>query len=205
MAGENCPAIVQNTQPCAITGRVCRLLGGAGAILPWVTQKTYDPAIMNEPNPIHSIHSPSRQQASILVVDPSPLSLIATAGVLDYQGYACVCARSKEAAVQGLTMTRQDLVVWDVANDAMEVLEALEEMRGQTDYENLPAVMIAESRWAGLEKKAEVAEAPTRCLFKPIDPNSLIAVVHQVLYMPTLLRAHRRKGSKPSRPGWVTL
>ena len=160
---------------------------------------------MNSPNPIHTIHSSRRQQASILVVDPSPLSLIATAGVLDYQGYACVCARSSDAALQGLSMGRQDLVVWDVADDAAAVVETVAEMRSQSDYEDLPVVMIAESRWAGLEKKAEIADAPTRCLFKPIDPNSLIAVVHHLLYMPTLVRAHRRKGSKPSRPGWVTL
>ena len=146
-----------------------------------------------------------RKSASIIVVDPDPISLIAMAGVLDYQGYGCICARTADAALQALEMGTQDLVVWDVADDAGEVLMTIEEMRGQKGYEDLPAIMIAEARWAGLEKKAEAMEQPSRCLFKPIDPNSLIAVVHQVLYMPSLVRAHRRKGSKPSRPGWVTL
>lgn len=146
-----------------------------------------------------------RKPASIIVVDPNPLSLIAMAGVLDYQGYGCICARTADAALQALEMGTQDLVVWDVADDAAESLMALEKMRAVNGYEDLPAVMIAESQWAGLEKKTEAMEQPTRCLFKPIDPNSLIAVVHQVLYMPSLVRAHRRKGSKPSRPGWVTL
>ena len=149
--------------------------------------------------------SSSNKPASIVVVDPSPISLIALAGVLDYQGYGCICARNSDAAIQALGMGRQDLVVWDVADNAVGALDSIEHMRQTEGYEELPAVLIAESQWAGLEKKAEAMSQATRCLFKPIDPNSLIAVVHQVLYMPTLVRAHRRKGSKPSRPGWVTL
>ena len=145
------------------------------------------------------------KQASILVVDPDPLSLIAMAGVLHTQGYNCTCARTADAAEKALQMARQDLVLWDVADDAAAVVDALGKMRQLPDYDQLPAVLVAESRWAGLETKAEAMQAPTRCLFKPIDPNSLIAVVDHVLWMPTLVSAHRRKGSTPSRPGWVTL
>ena len=155
--------------------------------------------------PVHTPASGQRKPASIVVVDPSPLSLVATAGVLDYQGYGCICARTADAAMQALDMGQQDLVVWDVGDDAAQVVESLAKMRAIEKYKDLPAVLIADSMWAGLEKKTEAMQVATRCLFKPIDPNSLIAVVHQVLYMPTLVRAHRRKGSTPSRPGWVTL
>jgi len=156
---------------------------------------------------IDSSHSnrSGRQLASIVVLDPSPISLLVLAGVLDSQGYRCTCARSGDAAVQALGMAQQDLLVCDVADDAALALETLEKMRSVQGYENLAAVLIAESRWAGLEKKTEVLPQATRCLFKPIDPNSLIAVVDQVLWMPTLVASHRRRGSSPSRPGWVTL
>ncbi|MGB7342997.1 MAG: response regulator [Pirellulaceae bacterium] len=147
----------------------------------------------------------ARKPASIVVIDANPLSLIAMAGVMDYQGYAVVCARTGEAGIEAFEMGPQDLVLCDVGDDAADALANLATMRQQKGYENLPAVLIAESQWAGLEKKAEAMEAPTRCLFKPIDPNSLIAVVHQVLYMPTLVKAHRKRGTRPSRPGWVTL
>ena len=153
--------------------------------------------------------APARQkmakQASIVVVDPDPLSLIATAGVLHTQGYNCTCARTGAAAVQALQMARQDLVVWDVADDAAAAIENLDKMRKLPDYEQLPAILIAESRWSGLETKTEAMTTPTRCLFKPIDPNSLFAVVDHLLWMPTLISAHRRKGSTPNRNGWVTL
>lgn len=140
-----------------------------------------------------------------MVLDPSPVSLLALAGVLDAQGYACTCARNGDAAIQALGMTQQDLLVCDVADDAAAALETLERMRAVEGYESLAAVLIAESRWAGLEKKAEALAQATRCLFKPIDPHSLIAVVDQVLWMPTLVNSHRRRGTSPSRRGWVTL
>ncbi len=151
------------------------------------------------------VRSDARKRASIVVIDPSPLSLIATAGVMDYQGYAVVCARTAQAGTEAFSLGPQDLVLWDVADDAAGALDDLATMRQQTGYEELPAVLIADSMWAGLEKKADSMDAATRCLFKPIDPNSLIAVVHQLLYMPTLVKAHQRRGKRSSRPGWISL
>ncbi len=146
-----------------------------------------------------------KKQASIVVVDPSPLSLIATAGVMHSRGYGCVCARTADSAIEALKMGNQDLVLWDVADDAAAVLESIESMRKIPGYETLSVVMIAESRWAGLEKKAEAMKVPTRCLFKPIDPNALLAVVDHLLWMPSLISAHRKRGTKPSQLGWITL
>ena len=162
---------------------------------------------MRQIDPSHRSPSPKKlaNHASIVVVDPDPLSLIAMAGVLHTQGYICTCARTSEAAEQALQIARQDLVLWDVADDAAAVIDALGKMRQLPDYEQLPAVLIAESRWSGLESKTEAMATPTRCLFKPIDPNSLLAVVDHVLWMPTLVSAHRRRGSTPRRNGWVTL
>jgi CheY-like chemotaxis protein len=147
----------------------------------------------------------ARKKASIVVLDPSPISLLALAGVLDSQGYGCVCARDGDAAIGALAMGTQDLIVADVGEDAAATLATIERMRSITPYEQLPAVLIADARWAGLENKIEAMKQATRCLFKPIDPNSLIAVVDQVLWMPQLVDAHRRRGSSPTRPGWVTL
>ncbi len=147
----------------------------------------------------------SRSRGSVVVVDPNAISLLVLAGVLDSQGYSCVCARNRDAAMQALTMSQQDLLVCDVGDDATAALEMLPQMRSMPGYENLAAVLIAESRWAGLEKKTEAMSQATRCLFKPIDPHSLLAVVDQILWMPTLVENHRRRGSSPSRPGWVRL
>lgn len=161
-------------------------------------------------NPIHidaghDAGKPNRKAASIVVLDASPLSLLALAGVMDRHGYGCICARTGDAAVQALSMGRQDMIVADMGSDATAVLDVVARMRATEGYDDMPAVLIADAKWAGLEKKCEAMNVATRCLFKPIDPNSLIAVVEQTLWLPTLVAAHRRRGSRPSRPGWVSL
>ena len=162
-------------------------------------------SIRNDRVDIGASKGRKNQSASVIVWDPSPLSLLALAGVLDGQGYRVVCARDSASVIESLAMGPHDLFVCDVGDDAAEALATLQTLRKSEDAEELPAVMIAESRWAGLEKKCEALPIPTRCLFKPIDPNSLIAVVDQLLWMPTLVKGHRRRGSQPSRPGWVSL
>ncbi len=158
---------------------------------------------MKQTNPIKDPQTSRR--AAIVVVDPNPISLLTLAGVLDSQGYRCTCARSAAAALESLNMGSQDLIVWDVADDAQLALDTLSEMRSRDDHTGLVAVLLADAKWAGLEKKAEAMPTATRCLFKPIDPNVLITVVDQALWMPSLVQTHRRRGSRPSRPGWVTL
>ncbi|TWU59269.1 hybrid sensory histidine kinase in two-component regulatory system with EvgA [Rubripirellula tenax] len=160
---------------------------------------------MHHVEPGHDRPSKSSRRASIVVLDAGPISLLTLAGVLDHQGYACICARNGASALEALSMGRQDLLVADVGDDAAAVLADLEKMRSVDTYQDLPAVLIADAKWGGLEKKTEIMAAPTMCLFKPIDPNTLIAVVDQILWMPNLVAAHRRRGSRPSRPGWVSL
>ncbi|MEM9645609.1 MAG: hypothetical protein AAF989_11510 [Planctomycetota bacterium] len=154
--------------------------------------------------PVSIARRVSRPSTSVVVIDPSPLSLLATAGVLDQQGWQCVCGRSAQMALESLSMGPQDLFVWDVGDDAVCALEGIQQVRDVKGYESVPAVFLADAKWAGLEKKVESMPA-TRCLFKPIDPPALIAVTEQLLWMPGLVDAHRNRGSRPTRPGWVGL
>lgn len=156
------------------------------------------------PNSAENAASP-KSRVTVLVIDASPLSLIATAGVLDTQGYACICARSLEQAISAMAMGPIDMVVCDVGNDAPSALETLVAIRSKEDNADLPAIMIADVKWAGLEKKTEKLSAVTRCLYKPIDPGSLIAVAEQLLVLPQIVASHRRRGTRPGRPGWVSL
>lgn len=159
---------------------------------------------IDPPHPAAGLDGKPRP-ANVIVWDASPISLLTLAGVLHSQGHHCVCARQGKSVVDALAMGPQDMIVADVGDDAAATLEVIAEVRSRDGYADLPAVLIAESKWAGLEKKCESDLAPTRCLFKPIDPNALIAVVDQTLWMPSLVAAHRRRGSRPSRPGWVSL
>jgi CheY-like chemotaxis protein len=205
-----------------------------------------------------------KNNATVVVADPKPLSLLATAGVLHHDGLRCVCARTIDAVLKacgvgaeglvghndlvdngdpsnadaqhladelvemvddaaaaalrvdegetGVPEKRDvhvkptanvDLLIWDVGDQVIDVLGAIEQIR--ESLPELPVILLAESKWAGLEKKTEAMSAPTRCLYKPIDPSALLAVAEPLLWMPALQTAHRQRGSRPSRPGWLTL
>jgi DNA-binding response OmpR family regulator len=104
-----------------------------------------------------------------------------------------------------MSMGPIDLVVCDVGNDAPAALETLVGLRATDANADLPAILIADAKWSGLEKKTETLSAVTRCLFKPIDPGSLLAVADQLLLLPQIVASHRRRGTRPGRPGWVSL
>jgi len=154
----------------------------------------------------HAHHTPHDRRCSgrILVIDADPISLVAMAGVLDAEGFECLCARSLDAACKAVDAHPLDLVVCDVGNDPSVVLEGLARMRASDGRASLGAVLIADSCWSGLERKTERLTA-THCLFKPIDPSSLLPVVEQAIWMPHLIETHRRRGTRPSRPGWLKL
>lgn len=145
-------------------------------------------------------------KATILVVDASPIGVTATAGVLDTQGYDCYCARTAGAAGKAVDSTTIDLMVWDVGDDAMQAIEQIQDLREQyaKQLADVPVILIADGCWAGLEQRLD-SVAPARCLFKPLDPNTLIDLVQQALWVPHIIRGHHMGGKKANRPGWVSL
>ena len=142
--------------------------------------------------------------ATILVVDPSPITLLGTAGVLDSFGYACYCARDASAALQVPQQSTLDAVVIDVADDAEAALQLVTDLRLASGNADLPCFLIADVSWSGLEKRCE-SLGWTRCVYKPIDPNVLRDLMDQALWMPQLESSHRRRGTRPTRPGWIQL
>lgn len=147
-----------------------------------------------------------RGKATVLVVDPRPISLTAVAAVVDTQGYECFCARTAEAASKALDQSPIDLVLWDVADDAAAAIDEISALRQHhpAALADVPIIVLAESRWAGLETRLDQI-SPARCLFKPLDPNTLIDLIQQSLWVPHVVRGHHLNASKPHRPGWIQL
>ena len=141
---------------------------------------------------------------TVFVVDSDPASLLTLAGALHSKGYKCICARTIESVQQSSDLAPADLLVWDVGDGAPEALRKLESFRGQ-GREGQSAILLAEHRWAGLERQAESIPQATRVLFKPVDPNVLLALADQLVLTEVLVQTHHRRGTRPSRPGWVKL
>lgn len=102
-----------------------------------------------------------------------------------------------------MEQTAFDALVFDVGDDAAQAWEDLASMREIRS--DLPAVLIADVTWAGLERRTEASTVATRCLFKPVDPGVLRDLVSAVLWNPMLESVSRVRGRRPVRRGWVTL
>lgn len=179
----------------------------AGLGTPWIHRHAggeppSGPSSMGHLPTQHPLGATGKRRGTILVYDNQPLSLIALAGVLDAQGFSCICAKSESAACEAVTAGCLDALVCDVEDDAPEALRVLERLRGHDLAGALPAVLIADQRWVGLERQIEPHAANTRCLFKPIDPHALVAVVDQLLLAPGAASSAR---TQARRPGWITL
>ncbi len=160
------------------------------------------PAAVNLP--AASSAAGERRVGQALVIDANALSLIAVAGVLDSEGYQCVCAKSLDSALTATKMSKFDLVVCDVGSDAQAALELLVGLRAAEDQADLPAILLADGNGRGWKRRPNCLAAPTRCLFKPIDVGVLLAVAHQLL-MAGISPVGRPRGARSGRPGWISL
>ena len=147
-----------------------------------------------------------RQKATILVVDSSPVGLTVVAGVLDSQGYECYCARTCEAASKAIDQGVIDLILWDVTDDAAVSLAEIQSLRDKHSDKlaDVSFILLADNCWAGLETRLDPI-GPARCLFKPLDPNTLIDLVQQALWVPHVIRGHHMGRKKSNHPGWIQL
>ena len=98
-----------------------------------------------------------------------------------------------------------DLLVWDVGEDADSVLDHLDVIRRSEAHRDLPAILIAEPRWSGLQLRTQSMATATYCVFKPIDTRTLISLVEQLTWMPAVASGHRRSAASRNSRGWVSL
>lgn len=127
------------------------------------------------------------QRTVILVVDNDPLMLTGVAAVLHMRGYECHCARDRAAALKASAQQPLDLVVCDIElgrDNGFDVYQAIERM-----HPGLPAVFASSGQLPDVVRKSH-ASGGVYCLRKPFDPDLLIELVEQALWMPHLVRSH---------------
>lgn len=144
--------------------------------------------------------SGSSNQNTLIICDPSPLSLVSIAGVFDIAGYRCICARQLDQLKELTEFGPADALLIDVGDQPRESLAAIDELRSQPDQEDLPAVVMADSRWNSLISRVATAEICTRILFKPVDLAVLQAVVNDVVMASTAANLPGRASEQATVP-----
>jgi DNA-binding response OmpR family regulator len=133
------------------------------------------------------------QPAEILVIDHDPYTLIGTAAVLDMAGYACHCARDRQAALKGARTIGLDLVICDVHLGDDSGLDVCRELRLVPGMQDVPVMFVSTTQLPDIVRRSHEAGA-AYYLRKPLDPDVLVELVGKALWLPHLVQ------SRLSRP-----
>ena len=129
---------------------------------------------------------PFTTKPKILVVDPDPLTLTAIAGALHLSGYESHCARDSEAAFKAATDETLDLIICDTNLEGESGLELCRKIRLMDGKEDMPVMFISSRQAPDVIHRTHEAGV-AYFLRKPFDPQVLLELVEQVLWMPDLV------------------
>ena len=128
----------------------------------------------------------SANQATILVIDEDAITMTAIAAVLDMSGYECHCARDWEAAMKAARTLSLDLIVCDIDLDHDRGVALCADLRDIETTRGIPFVLLSSDAAPNTERIAHAAGAAF-VLRKPYEPDMLIELVDNALWMPHLV------------------
>lgn len=117
---------------------------------------------------------------TILLVDDSPTILMSIKGILAKAGLSVETAKDGQEALDRIkTGLKPDLIISDVNMPRMDGITFVREAR-KAGLRFIPILMLTtESEQA--KRQAGKAAGATGWLVKPVKPDALMGVVHQVL------------------------
>lgn len=135
----------------------------------------------------------------ILVADGDPASRATIAEALRKENYSVTTARDGKAALAQLAKSKFDVALLDIWMPRMNGLDVIHALRKR---KKPPKVIVITSNGATRATIQAVKQRACRCVAKPIDSKTLVAMVRETL---------ARKCQPPQidvisgKPGWVEL
>jgi CheY-like chemotaxis protein len=130
----------------------------------------------------------SREPAEILLIDDDPLSLTATAAILDRAGYSVHQARDRQSAMKAGRTIGLDLIVCDVNLQGESGLDLCRDLRRLPGMEDVPVMFISASQLPDIVRRSHEAGG-AYYLRKPLDPEVLVELIGKALWMPHLVQS----------------
>lgn len=120
---------------------------------------------------------PQLQQSTLLVVDDDPRNLFVMTSGLEQQGAHVLTALNGRKALELLATTSVDLILMDIMMPDMDGYQAIQEIRANPRYANLPIIALTAKALPDDRKKALLAGA-NDYLAKPADFEILLNMIH---------------------------
>ncbi|MGB9179000.1 MAG: ATP-binding protein [Pyrinomonadaceae bacterium] len=122
----------------------------------------------------------STPRARILVIEDAPDTLIMLGAALTARGYRATLCESAQEALRASESAWFDIVISDIGMPEMNGYELMRQLRATGRLRHVPAIAL--SGYASKkDEDAAIAAGYDKHLPKPIDPNTLIALIEQLI------------------------
>jgi CheY-like chemotaxis protein len=118
--------------------------------------------------------------ARILVVDDEPHIIKLVTFTLERRDYEVISAPDAPTGIEAAREHRPDLILLDVMMPGMTGLEALDVLKGESDTDSIPVVMLS-ARSQEYEQEEGLRRGALRYVTKPFSPGDLTEVVSEIL------------------------
>ncbi len=122
--------------------------------------------------------------AMILVVDDQPLNLNLKRSILEPTGYSVVTADTMAEALELARRITPDLIISDVQMADGDGFQFIRTIRADEQLRHVPVVFITSTCQDEASRRKGLALGAARFLFRPLDPQVLLAEVEACLRVP---------------------
>ncbi len=132
----------------------------------------------------------SMLKPGILVADPDPIALAQTVSVFspnDFRVFTAVC---RESALATATAVQLDLLIIDLAVDAMETgSDLIDEIHAIPERSDVPVIFTSAGQLPDVIRRQHDFGGAYH-IRKPFDATVMITLVERALWMPHLVQSH---------------
>jgi CheY-like chemotaxis protein len=116
----------------------------------------------------------------VLLVEDNAQNCYLATYLLESGGYETTCVASGPEALKAIRRRRPDLVLTDIRLPEMDGYELARHLRADPQFQDLPIIAVTSYAMPGDRSKA-LAIGFNGYLEKPIDPETFLAEIRQVL------------------------
>lgn len=132
----------------------------------------------------------------VLVVDDEPAVLEEVAQVLQEASFECQCCTTPEAALAAAELAPPDLIISDINLGGQSGLAMCEQIKSQHALGDVPVMFLSGAQIPDIVRRSHAAGG-TYYLRKPFDPEVLVELIDNALWMPHVAAAHSRRNAEP--------
>lgn len=118
---------------------------------------------------------------SIVVVDNMQVQIDLASSIFKHAGYLVYPAQDSHQALALIREHRPNLIVSDVCMPVGSGYELIEAVKADPELRNIPFVFLTSTAMTESERRKGLALGATKYLFRPIEPEQLLAEIEECL------------------------